>query len=366
MRQGAAIARALALVCVALWSGAACAEYRLAASQVSPVDVSMGRLAAILDQAAGRPYLDAYQQTTTDARGTVSSLAPVKIVQTDDPAHRYLGVFHAQVTPTRFATYAAYSNDLANWHTLGSIDNTAAGDYGSQPDIRILPDDSVLYAEEYDPRGSSPRIRVRYYGAHAGRTGLQAFIANPAAPPSDQKVLPHINAESRADGTPEFGHIEYAGAIGNSKIEITHHYFDNGERDIQAVGTLSDFNGWSDDTSTAINKLITEAGGDGKIGDRELFRVGPDIYEIVEAQAHPESPDDYGSWRLFLVNRTTNRIEELHPELLGGARSLGNPSVSFVKLPDGTPALVFTCFVFSQNSGSTPSGGHMYVYPLVK
>jgi hypothetical protein len=55
----------------------------------------------------------------------------------------------------------------------------------------------------------------------------------------------------------------------------------------------------------------------------------------------------------------------LHPQLVGGAQSLGNPTLTFVTLPpNGTPALVFTCFVFSENSNGTIPGGHIYIYPL--
>ena len=68
------------------------------------------------------------------------------MVPTDDPAHRYLGVFHNQINVTLFATYLGYSADLRIWYTLGEIHRPA-----SQPDVRILPDDSVLYAEEYNP-----------------------------------------------------------------------------------------------------------------------------------------------------------------------------------------------------------------------
>jgi hypothetical protein len=94
-----------------------------------------------------------------------------------------------------------------------------------------------------------------------------------------------------------------------------------------------------------------------------LFAAGTTVYEVVEAQVNPTSINDFGSWHLFLVNRTQGTIQRLAPRLVGGAKSLGNPSVSFVTLPDGSPALIFTCFVFGRNSG-TPSGGHMYVFSL--
>jgi hypothetical protein len=56
----------------------------------------------------------------------------------------------------------------------------------------------------------------------------------------------------------------------------------------------------------------------------------------------------------------------LKPQLFGGAQSLGNPTLTFVTLPppNSSPAVVFTCFVFSENSNGTTPGGHIYIYPL--
>jgi hypothetical protein len=166
-------------------------------------------------------------------------------------------------------------------------------------------------------------------------------------------------------GTPEFGHITYSGSITGSKIEVTHHYYNRSKRDVQAVATLTDFQTWSEPADTTANDLVTNAGGTDKIGDREVFQVGSHEYELVEAQLGPPG-NDYGAWRLFLIDKTTNSIRQLSPKLAGGALSLGNPTVSFVTLPapSGAPALVFTCFVFDANNGTTPPGGHIFVYPL--
>ena len=342
------------------------ATYDYVTPQVAPPiasNLEMADIAAVLNETAPNPpYLVAYQLTTTDANNTKAGAAPLKVVPTDDPAHSYLGVFHNQINPTQFATYLGYSSNLSTWHTLGQIHSPA-----SQPDLRVLPDDSVLYAEEYNPSGKA-FVRIQYYG-NAGLTGLQALIVNPAVAPTTAVTLPGTLL-AKADGTPEFGRISYSGAITNSTAEITHHYYYLGQRDLQAVGTLTDFKNWSSEADTVVNDLVTKAGGNGKIGDRELFKVGSQVYQVVEAQEDPASADDYGSWRLFLVNRTTNAIRPLSPALAGGARSLGNPTVSFVTLPPltpgatGAPALVFTCFVFGANNGTTPPGGHIFVYPL--
>jgi hypothetical protein len=346
------------------------ATYDYVAPQVAPSSAlpqlsSMAQIAAILNETAppasnvDLPFA-LYQLTTTDATGAVASAAPLKVLPTDDAKHPYLGVFHNQINSTQFATYLGYSADLKSWHTIGQIHSPA-----SQPDLRILPDDSVVYAEEYNPSGH-PYVRVNYYGNASGTaapTGLQALFTNPATLPTAALTLPGTPL-AKADGTPEFGRISYNGSVTSSTLEITHHYYDLGTRDLQGVGTLTNFKNWSNSADTAINDLVNNAGGNGKIGDREIFKVGSEVYEVVEAQVNPASGNDYGSWRLFLIDRTGGTIEQLSPMLQGGAQSLGNPTVSFVALPDTHPALVFTCFVFSTNNGTTPPGGHLFVYPF--
>jgi hypothetical protein len=336
------------------------ASYDYVVPQVAPsvaASLSTPDIAAILNETApNKPYLVAYQLTTTDANNNIAGAAPLKVVPTHDASHPYLGVFHDQINSTQFATYLGYSTDLRVWHTIGQIHSPA-----SQPDLRILPDDSVVYAEEYNPSGR-PRVRVQYYG-NGTTSGLEALIANPAVAPTQAITLPGT-AAAKADGTPEFGRISYSGEITSSILEVTHHYYDLGQRDMEADGTLTDFKTWSSPSDTTINNLVTNAGGNGKIGDREVFEVGSQVFEVVEAQVSPTSSGDYGSWRLFLVNQTASTVQKLSPVLSGGAQSLGNPTVSFVTLPTGRPALVFTCFVFGANNGTTPPGGHMLVYPL--
>ncbi|MBV8095938.1 MAG: hypothetical protein JO110_22450 [Acetobacteraceae bacterium] len=353
---------------------AASSDY--AAPQVAPASAlpqlsSMAQIAAILNETApGQstdPPVALYQVDSWDnATQGRASAAPLKIVQTDlakcsdtSKCPPYLGVFHNPINSTQFATYLSYSADLKSWYTLGQIHSPAA-----QPDIRILSDDSVIYAEEYNPSGR-PYIRVHYYGNPPGTgvTGLQALINNPATTPTSALTFPGTPF-AKADGTPEFGRISYSGSISSSELEITHHYFHLGQRDLQADGTLTNFESWSSSSDDTINDLVSSAGGNGKIGDREIFKAGPGVYEVVEAQVNPTSGNDFGSWRLFLIDRTKSVIQKLSPVLKGGAQSLGNPTVSFVTLPNGAPALVFTCFIFGTNNGMTPPGGYLFVYPF--
>jgi len=368
---------ALAITCANLFgcTGEA-ATYDYAAPQVAPASIlpqlsSMAQIAAILNETApgqsADPPFASYQVDSRDnATQTLASAAPLKVVQTDlakcsdtSKCPPYLAVFHNPINSTQFATYLGHSANLRFWHTLGQIHSPAA-----QPDIRILPDDSVIYAEEYNPSGR-PYIRVHYYGnvAGTGVTGLRALISNPATAPTSAVALPRTPF-AKADGTPEFGRISYSGSISSSELEITHHDFYLGQRDLQSDGTLTDFKDWSSSSDSTINNLVTSAGGNGKIGDRDIFKVGSEVYEVVEAQVNPTSLNDYGSWRLFLIDRTKSIIQKLSPMLDGGAQSLGNPTVSFLTLPNGAPALVFTFFIFGTNNGTTLPGGHLFVYPF--
>jgi hypothetical protein len=335
------------------------AAYEYNIEQIAPAIASQYQMKDIEDILnEQRPYyIVAYGTAAKRPDNTIVPAAPLKVVQTNYAACPYAAVYHNLISSTQFATYLACSTDLVAWSEHGQIHAQA-----SQPDIRILYDNNVLYADE-DKSTSSPRIKVRYYATSGNVAGLNSLVDNPARPPTNEKLLPHINFFSKADGTPEFGRIDYSGSILASKIEITHHYFNFGTRDIEAVDTFTNFSSGADATDNATNNLVTNAGGNGKIGDREVFKVGSTVYEVVEAQVNPTG-DGFGSWRLFLINKNTSQIVQLKPQLAGGALSLGNPTVTFVRLPTGKDALVFTCYIFGENSGSTQIGGHMFVYVL--
>jgi hypothetical protein len=330
--------------------------------QIAPAvasQLTMADIAAILNETVSNPSSwEIFQLATTDTSGHLVSVAPLKVVQTDSIVCPYVGVYHNQINSSQFATYLGCSGDLATWRQVGQIHSPA-----SQPDFRLLSDGSVLYAEEYNT--GRPVVRMHYYGSVPGKTGLDALIANPAMSPTNTFTAPQTTFAT-TDGTPEFGRITYTGSIFSSTIEVTHHFYDqltSPRRDLQAVATLTHGKTWSNSRDTTMNNVITNAGGTGKIGDREVFKVGSTVYEVVEAQIGPAG-NYYDTWRLFLVNKTANTAQQLNPVLAGGAKSLGNPTLTFVMLPNGKPALVFTYFIFSVNNGATPPGGHIYVYPL--
>jgi len=96
--------------------------------------------------------------------------------------------------------------------------------------------------------------------------------------------------------------------------------------------------------------------------DKFEVQVGSQVYEIIEAQTGPAG-NDFGSWRLFLINKTAV------PFRSSVLRSLAEPNLSAT--PPFIPEVAEWCscsgvhlFIFGANNGTTPPGGHMFVYPL--
>lgn len=313
-------------------------------SQVSPVSISASQFSAILNGSGP----SAVYYSTADVQSSGTSADVLKVVQTTDSSHPYLGLFHKDAGNGLFDTYAAYSTDLKKWTTIERVD-TASG----MPDIAQLSDGSILYAAERNPSGTRPFITVRYY------TNLSAFLTNPSTP-SRSIDLPQT-AGASADGTPQFGRIRYDGSIAKSTIEITYHYFEGTVHDQEAVGTLTNFNSWSGAADTTLNQAMANLGYT-DLGDREWFQIGSTAYEVLEAR--PSQDAGWSAWRLFLINKDTGVIQTLAPAVPGGAYSLGNPSGSFVTLPGGTPALLFSFFIFTQGARNTPPGQYLTIYPL--
>src|SRR3989344_3098636 len=280
----------------------------------------------------------------------------LKIVETPiGSTYPYLGVFH-QLVGSAFDTYAAYSTDLKTWHLLGTIRGGTSG----QPDIRILPDKSVLVAYEM-PSFFTSHITVKYYSS------VDSFITNPSGATAtiDLPMVPG----NQNNVTPVFGTIIYNGNIYDSTIQITHHWRNQRSMDQVAIGYLTNFSSWTSSSDNAVNNKLA-ALGRLQVGDRDVFQVGDTVYEIVEANAHePIGNSGWDTWRNYLINRGSSGLEvldtrKLVPIIPGGAYSLGNPTASFLHLPDGRPALAFTHYLFYQGAANTPAGPHLYVYPL--
>lgn len=70
---------------------------------------------------------------------------------------------------------------------------------------------------------------------------------------------------------------------------------------------------------------------------------------MIEVQ---QGHNDFGTWGIHVVDPANDRVSHLDVRSPGGSASFANPTVSNVTLPDGTPGMVATYFVF--NEGSAP------------
>lgn len=320
-----------------------------ASSQVSPrPGLDWAGLQAIFNlNEPGQPY---YTAAGLNIGGM--SADAIKIVQTDLSQATYIGVFHhVQSNGVYFNTYLASIIPGENWSLIGQISSNC-----SMPQIAILPDDSVLFAEECNPN-NRPFIVVNYYQTISG------FVANPSETPTYTISLPWT-ANACADGTPEFDWIQYNGDITQSSIEISQHYFSDCINDQEAIGTLTNFSSWSSSPDAELNYAMAQLGYP-ELGGREAFESDGVIYEVLEANSTYPANMNWADWRVFLVNRSTMQIVQLAPNFPGGAYSPGKPTASFMTLPDGTPAIAITYYIYYPGNANTPAGPYVYIYPLM-
>jgi hypothetical protein len=272
----------------------------------------------------------------------------IKIIETRSFPWPYVGVFHRFDRHDYFKTEMIVSHDLRNWQHVRTISDKA-----SMPDIRLLVDGTVLYAEERNPSGTRPFIEVSHF------RDLQTFSASGA--PSSSVTLPKTSGAS-ADGTPSFRRIRYGGNLSQSEIEVSYHYFKGSVDDKNGRGVLSGFSQWvRARKKLPINQVMSKLGYN-QVGGREVFRIRSSVYELIEAR--PSTHGSWADWRVFLINRCSGRLRRLAPRLVGGAVSVGNPKLSFLRLPNGQPGMVTSYFVFSEGGGRTPSGTHLQIVPL--
>jgi hypothetical protein len=320
-------------------------EFDLSPSQVAPPEVVLSEqeLVNILNRQSSAPtFVSAYGLTMQLRSGHKVSADVVKIIETRDFPWPYVGVFHRFDRGDYFKTEMVASHDLRNWQHVRTISDRA-----SMPDIRLLSDGAVLYAEERNPSGTRPFIEVSHF------RDLQTFSFSGAA--SNTVALPKTKAAG-ADGTPSFRRIQYNGDFSKSKIEVTYHNFEGSVDDKNARGVLSGFANWAvPSKKLPINEVMRERGYK-QVGGREVFRIGNTVYELLEARSSTRG--SWADWRVFLINRCTGQLRRLAPRLVGGAVSIGNPKLSFLRLPNGQVGMVTSYFVFSEGSRRTPSGTH--------
>jgi hypothetical protein len=296
------------------------------------------------------------------------------------PRH-YLGVYHALIGG-HYEVRVATSGDLMQWAYRSTLDTDAA-----QPSIVRLPGGAFVVAYE---KGSTLRVlpllhlpdaltappanlwtlnknNLRFR-AYADLAGLLA------AKPVRRYTAPH--RLSRTDeGTPD---LTVKGGSGpkDAVVGVTFHHFADldGDRlpdaDRQAAGTLTGLRRWTAAATPGIDApflgatvlhpgFVTPPAGN--IGDRDAFGFEGASLVAHEAQYKRQ---DFGSWRLFLRDATSNALVPLVPRTAGGSSAYGNPSVVALTAPDGRPALLFTAFVFSEGAAAGEAGELLALHEL--
>jgi hypothetical protein len=267
-----------------------------------------------------------------------------KIIQ--DYTGEYLAVYHyLNHAEGRFHVAIATSTDLINW--------TFQHDFGAgthQPTIHAIANGRKGYvvAWEQDPNN---HLAFRYF---ATREDLLAGIATRSFD-APQTLSPC------AEGTPSIYSVELRPDIDNSVIDVGGHYFRLCDVDRQQRGTLTNFNTWVTTPQPQVDAPLEAAGVRGNIGDRDDFTYHGQDYLLIEGQF---VKGDFGTWRTFLYEFRTGEADQLDIQTHGGSTAFANPSITFLRLPDGRKGFVVGLFIPSEGAAQGESGQLIYFSEL--
>jgi hypothetical protein len=319
----------------------------------------------------------AYRYGATDDRG--ARLDGLKVLQVDGTN---LGVYHAPAKDGRFNVYLATSDDLITWKRRTTIDAGA-----SQPTIALLPSGGLVLAYEkvslielgpltsladtlesvVGPILNSPtdriRLRFRYY------RNVDALLHDQFA----REFTAPRRLSPTAEGTPSITNVKLKrGLISRSRIEVGMHYFadldGNGTPDADRLATavLTDFFKWQPRAAPDLDSGLMTApflhaeysqAPRGNIGDRDQIVFDGVRLELQEAQY---IPDDYSSWRPFLIDPRGGAPRPLQIVTHAGSKSFGNPTATALTAPSGRDAVLVTVFVFSEGAAGNEAGPLIY------
>lgn len=313
----------------------------------------------------------AHRYGARDDRG--APLEGLKVVQLGD---HYIGAYHAP-GGGRFNVHIATSRDLIRWTRRATLDEDA-----SQPTIAGLSNGGVLVAYEKTalldllPRAPLPpalagptdiidgpfnriRVRFRYYRS------VDLLLAGQH---SAEFTAPRSMSPT-AEGTPSITKVRLRnGLISQSRIDVGLHYFadldGDGTPDVDrlATATLTDFRTWQArpqlDLDADVLRLRSFHAGfsfppRGSIGDRDQIVLNGVRLELQEAQY---IPNDFSSWRLFLIDPRKRVPRPLEIATRDASRSFGNPTATALTAPSGRPAILVTMYVFSEGAAADEAG----------
>jgi hypothetical protein len=237
---------------------------------------------------------------------------------------------------------------LLDWHYVATLENGA-----SQPTVAALSDNSFVVGYEKagsgaNCRGSGSCLAFEHY------RDATALLGNS----SDKKVVLNRTLSSCNEGTPNIYAATLNPDVNHSIINVGFHYFSGCNVDRQATGTLTNFSTWKVQTDSNLNTLFTNLGTiNGNVGDRDALFYQGRPYSLVEAQS---TKNDFGSWRPYLFDRTSNSLTSLTLDTDGGSTSFGNPTYTDLVLPSGTRGFIATQFIFSEGAAPGEAGPLFY------
>jgi hypothetical protein len=321
--------------CVAL-SIVACAGLQqaavsTAAPPAAPSDTTRAELRGYIEnvtQANVRRY------AATDSAGRTMDTA--KIIA--DPAGGYMAVYHTMISSV-FHVSLATSSDLINWTFRRDL-----GSHASQPHMTTLSNGGFLVAWEQDPNN---HLAFKYY---SNRTNL---LNGTVARSFDAPRL----LSSCAEGTPNIYSVTLNPDIDHSTIDLGQHYYWNCDRDRQARGTLTNFNSWTTSAQPNYDNAILHWGVGGNIGDRDALWFKGYQFATIEGQF---AKGDFGTWRTFLYDYQTGNADTTSIQTNGGSTAFANPSITNMKAPNGSPAIVVSLFIPSEGAAPGESGQLIY------
>jgi hypothetical protein len=322
----AALSAALIALIVAALGGAS-------SSFASPA--AADNLRAAIENVAGA---DGKRYDARDDTGRV--MDTVKIIQ--DFTGSYLAVYHSlNHAEGRFHVSVATSTDLLNWAFQYDF-----GPGTHQPTIHALDNGMTGYvvAWEQDPDN---HLAFRYFRSRADL--LAGKISRSFDAPQ--------TLSDCAEGTPNIYSVALERGINRSVIDVGAHYFWNCDRDRQQRGTLTNFRSWQAAPQPQVDAPLLAAGVEGNIGDRDDFTSRGRDYLLIEGQF---VKGDFGTWRTFLYDVGTGQADQLAIQTDGGSTAFANPTITFLRLPDGRRGFVATLFLPSEGAAPGESGSLIY------
>ncbi len=284
----------------------------------------------------------AYRYDATDSLGNRMDTA--KVIAS--PAGGYLAVYHSgQVC------HLASSTDLMDWTHRAVVDEPA-----TQPTIAIAPDGGLVTAAEFND-GHGGRLRVRYWSS------LQALLAGRPA----RQFLAARTLSACNEGTPSVRRIVFDPDADAATIELGFHYHRDCRVDRQARGTLTGFRQWTaaadPDLDAAVERAAAAAGErvGGNIGDRDHLRYMGRDYDLVEAQGRE---DDFGSWRVYLYDRSAGTARRLDIVTHRGSTAFANPTATCLRDPSGRNVVMVTLFLPVEGAAPGEAGSLLYYVPV--